>query len=236
MHLIFLFIGMAIVKLFYGNKKEKKENFVDHHYNMLKNNWSKIFPDGNRNAAGPKFFKYILDQNPTYNDFLELNKLYCAVSGSLISEGSDPSFVKVREENTSLMICGNYYKCCWPCICDLMKYAKVVSKMHKFNGDTSPRKIYLLVINNPCYKQDFPSEVNKGYFCNKDNSLDTNQVFSVNGKLVIGLLHDAKVCSKEESDKIDNDQISGIKCRERNSTPLNKLNYGMGDIFIKMAK
>ena len=42
MHLIFLFIGMAIVKLFYGNKKEKKENFVDHHYNMLKNNWSKL--------------------------------------------------------------------------------------------------------------------------------------------------------------------------------------------------
>ena len=112
----------------------------------------------------------------------------------------------------------------------------VGSKMHKFKGDTSPRKIYLLVINNPCSKEDFPSEVNKGYFCNKDNSLDTNQVFSVKGKLVIGLLHDGKVCSKEDINKIDSDSISGVKCRERNSTPLNKLNYGMSDIFIKMAK
>ena len=32
-------------------------------YEKLVNDWSSIFPDGNRNAAGPRFFKYILDQN-----------------------------------------------------------------------------------------------------------------------------------------------------------------------------
>ena len=32
-------------------------------YEKLVNDWSTIFPDGNRNAAGPRFFKYILDQN-----------------------------------------------------------------------------------------------------------------------------------------------------------------------------
>ena len=30
-------------------------------YERLVNDWSTIFPDGNRNAAGPRFFKYILD-------------------------------------------------------------------------------------------------------------------------------------------------------------------------------
>ena len=27
-------------------------------YERLVNDWSTIFPDGNRNAAGPRFFKY----------------------------------------------------------------------------------------------------------------------------------------------------------------------------------
>ena len=35
-------------------------------YERLVNDWSTIFPDGNRNAAGPRFFKYILDQNLEY--------------------------------------------------------------------------------------------------------------------------------------------------------------------------
>ena len=44
------------------------------YYKDLINDWSKIFPDSNRNAAGPKFFKYIIDKNINYNDFLEYNK------------------------------------------------------------------------------------------------------------------------------------------------------------------
>ena len=46
---------------------------------------TKIFPDSNRNAAGPRFFKYLIDQNLTYQEFIEYNKLYCPVSGSLIN-------------------------------------------------------------------------------------------------------------------------------------------------------
>ena len=53
-------------------------------YERLVNDWSIIFPDGNRNAAGPRFFKYILDQNLEYEEFMQFNMLYCAVSGSLI--------------------------------------------------------------------------------------------------------------------------------------------------------
>ena len=63
------------------------------YYEDLAKDWIKIFPDQNRNAAGPKFFKHILDKKITYQDFIEYNKLYCAVSGSLISPNSKPDFV-----------------------------------------------------------------------------------------------------------------------------------------------
>ena len=59
-------------------------------YEKLVNDWSSIFPDGNRNAAGPRFFKYILDLNLEYEEFKQFNKLYCAVSGSLIPPDSQP--------------------------------------------------------------------------------------------------------------------------------------------------
>ena len=59
-------------------------------YEKLVNDWSTIFPDGNRNAAGPRFFKYILDQNLEYEEFMQFNKLYCAVSGSIIPPDAQP--------------------------------------------------------------------------------------------------------------------------------------------------
>ena len=34
---------------------------------------SRIFPDKNRNAAGPKFFKYIIDKKITYKDFIAVS-------------------------------------------------------------------------------------------------------------------------------------------------------------------
>jgi len=43
------------------------------YYENLVKNWSKIFPDSNRNAAGPRFFKYLIDQDLTYEEFKEYN-------------------------------------------------------------------------------------------------------------------------------------------------------------------
>ena len=39
------------------------ESFANekNYYKELITDWSRIFPDQNRNAAGPKFFKYIID-------------------------------------------------------------------------------------------------------------------------------------------------------------------------------
>ena len=45
------------LKSFAGEKNYHKELITD---------WSRIFPDKNRNAAGPKFFKYIIDKKITY--------------------------------------------------------------------------------------------------------------------------------------------------------------------------
>ena len=65
-------------------------------------------------------------------------------------------------------------------------------------------------------------------------SLKSLMIFVLGGKLVIGLLHDAKICSDSNLDKINNHEITGDYCRERNNTPLNQIQSGMGDIFIKL--
>ena len=117
-------IIIAIVLLLSVNiKAEEKVETVEIgeiYYEKLLTSWSSIFPDRNRNAAGPKFFNFALKQSLIIDDFIEYNKLYCAVSGSLIDPGETPDLVKIYEEETNRLICGEYYKCCLPCSCDLM--------------------------------------------------------------------------------------------------------------------
>ncbi len=203
------------------------------YYQDILNDWYKIFPDQNRNAAGPKFFKYILNKDITFKDFEEYNKLYCAVSGSLISPNSSPDFVYLKEDVADKKICGKYYKCCIPCSCDLMKYAKTKKMKHKFSD--IEKEFYVLTINNPCGKKDFPYQVNRNYFCN-GNQLDKSQVSVVEDKLVIGYLHESRPCQNTDIDYINEHQVTGKFCAFRNNTPLDELKSGMGDIFIKLAR
>ena len=223
---IFLIVFLISLQLksFAGEKNYHKELITD---------WSRIFPDKNRNAAGPKFFKYIIDKDITYKDFIEYNKLYCAVSGSLIDPKSDPDFIFVKEKETKKKICGNYYKCCIPCSCDVMKYSEVQKIKHKFSDGI--KEFFVFTIKNPCNKKDFPNRVNKDYFCNGDK-INDKQVYSINDHIVIGLLHDGKNCEKDEIDFVKSHQVTGRYCELRNNTPLENLNAGMGDIFIKLAR
>ena len=224
---LIIFVIFFSIPINSANSQEK--NF----YQDIVNDWNKIFPDRNRNAAGPKFFKYIIDKDISYEDFVEYNKLYCAVSGSLISPGSKPEFINIKEDGTSKNICGYYYKCCWPCVCDVMKYAKVTKIKKKFQDGT--KDLYALTIDNPCMKKDFPKKVNRSYFCD-GNILDNKQVVTHNDKLIIGLLYDAKYCQPSDLRKIYSNKITGRLCPIRNSTPINELSSGMGDIFIKLAR
>ncbi len=205
----------------------------DQMYEKLVEDWSKIFPDGNRNAAGPRFFKYIIDQNLNYDEFIEFNKLYCSVSGSLISPDVQPDEIYLTDINTNEKICGQYYKCCWPCLCDVMKYAYTKKIDLEFDGQI--KHFNAIVIDNPCKKNDFPNLVNRDYFC-KGEKLHPEYTYSVDEKLVIGLLHNPKICNKYDIDYVNNGQITGQMCEIRNSMPTDELNFGMGDIFIKLAQ
>jgi len=226
-YFIFLLIFWTVFQINNLNALEKN------YYQDIVNDWYKIFPDQNRNAAGPKFFKYILDKDITFKDFEEYNKLYCAVSGSLISPNSSPDFVYLKEDVTDKKICGGYYKCCIPCSCDLMKYAKTKKMKHKFSD--IEKEFYVLTINNPCGKKDFPYQVNRDYFCN-GNQLDKSQVSVVEDKLVIGYLHESRPCQNTDLDYINEHEVTGKFCAFRNNTPLDELKSGMGDIFIKLAR
>ena len=53
---------------------------------------------------------------------------------------------------------------------------------------------------------------------------------------VIGLLHNGKSCRKDEIDFVKSHQITGRFCEFRNNTPIENLEAGMGDIFIKLAR
>ena len=227
------FIKLVFFIIFYLNIQLISSASEKIYYDNLVSNWSKIFPDQNRNAAGPKFFKFIIDQDLNYQEFIDYNKLYCAVSGSLISPGSIPEFLYVSQENRNNKICGYYYRCCIPCSCDIMKYSKIKKINYQFKD--IKKDIFVLTIDNPCEKKDFPREVNKEYFCKK-NKLDKDQVFEIDGKLVIGLLHKAKPCNEQNINYIRKHVVTGEFCDLRNNASIESLKSGMGDIFIKLAR
>ena len=201
-------------------------------YESLRNNWNEIFPDGNRNAAGAKFFKYILEKENNFKRFTEFNKLYCAVSGSLIKPGKKPHSVYLKDFETNEKICGDYYACCWPCLCDIMLYSKINRTMITF--DDNAETVHAITIGNPCEKKYFPEEVSREYFC-RGSEINTDSVKEIDGRLVIGYLHNATTCSSDKILQIDNDRFTGKLCSIRNNIPIDKLGFGMGDIFIKLA-
>ena len=202
-------------------------------YQQLKKDWWKIFPDGNRNVGGPKFFIYTLKNSGNVEEFISFNRLFCPVSGSLISPKSTPELVYVDEEGSSRKICGQLYRCCWPCSCDVMKYATA----EKFNLQIGDQKdeVFLLKIKNPCMKENFPAEVTRSYFCEGDQ-INNSSVHYSSEKITVGMLHDAHVCSREEIAYIDEQLITGKYCPLRNNTPISEIKGGMGDIFIKLAQ
>ena len=155
------------------------------------------------------------------------------MSGSLIDPNSKPEFVYLKNAENDEKICGFYHKCCYPCSCDLMKYSNV--KKMKYTFTDGEKEFFVLTIKNPCSKKDFPREVNKDYFC-KGNKLDNNQVFVLDERLVIGLFHNATKCNSQSIAAIDSHEVTGQYCELRNNAPLEEVQGGMGDIFIRLAK
>ncbi len=226
---IFFFI-FCLLHLSFNGEKVKADELS---YQQLKKDWWQIFPDGNRNVGGPKFFNYTLKKSRNFEEFTSFNRLFCPVSGSLISPKSTPELVYVDEEKGSRQICGQLYRCCWPCSCDVMKHVTA----EKFNLQIGVQKdeVYLLKIKNPCTKKNFPTEVTRSNFCEGDQ-VNVSSVHLSSEKITVGILHDAHVCSAEEIAYIDKQTITGKYCPFRNNTPVSDIKGGMGDIFIKLAQ
>ena len=80
-----------------------------------------------------------------------------------------------------------------------MKYSEAQKMKHKFEDGF--KEFYVLTIKNPCSKKDFPNRVNKDYFCNGEK-INKSEVYSLNDRIVIGLLHNGKNCAKDEIDSV----------------------------------
>jgi len=212
--------------------KNTQERSDQQLYDYLVTHWGSIFPDGNRNGGGALFFKFLLEKNLPFGEFLRANKLYCAVSGSLVRPNAKPDFVALAETESTAQVCGDYFKCCSPCSCDLMKYTSTKKTYFSFADGEFP--VDVIAIQNPCDKSDFPSEIRRSYFCN-GSKINENRVYGIRNMVVVGVLHDAAVCTDSQLLSVQNDIVTGEYCRLRNNAPLSAVKQGMGDIFIKLA-
>ena len=151
------------IENFSNDSEIKFKNFVDNEY-------KNIFPitngrRANRNAAGFAFFKYFYDtKRDTETMFKMYNQFYCAVSGSIVSPGgNNNSIIPVKKLDGSEIV-GKYYRCCTPCLCDIMRYVRVVPTTINFN-DGSSTSMNLLTIGDPCSDESkLPSEVDNSVF------------------------------------------------------------------------
>ena len=113
-----------------------------------------------------------------------------------------------------------------------MKFVQVQALEKTF--DDKPELINVLTIKNPCEKSDFPEEVDRESIC-VGASLNKKRVIEINGRLVVGVLFESKICSQKDIEKINREVTTGSYCPFRNNTPLKEVRGCMGDIFIKMA-
>ena len=237
--LILIYFSSATADINFQQKKFYYENLVK--------NWSKIFPDSNRNAAGPRFFKYLIDQDLTYEEFKEYNKFYCPVSGSLINPGEKPDYIYVKELRTQKNICGELYRCCWPCSCDVMKHARAELVEIQLPNDPSLEvdDYWVLTIGDPCHKcddmpcEDLPEEVT-AYQCKDGHTQNGLRVFEGKlttereGRLVFVMLHNVDTQNLTSS-SVPSELLNACQPRiNANPTELQNMS-GMGNIFVDLS-
>ena len=212
---------------------ENEENLYNELMGKNFENWKKIFEaaNGNRNAGGVQFFDHIMTKlNPmelTKSKFESFNKFYCGVSGSVVKPCSKPDFVKIKKTGSDSYVYGYYYRCCWPCVCDIIKYAETEEMEIELKDGV--HKFYVLTIDDPCKNEEkIPNEVSS-FIC--QNNKTVNGQFSPSGRLIFALLHKGREYS---NNNFDPDSCL-IDCTERNNTNPDDLVGGMGDIFVKLS-
>ena len=216
---------------------------------LLDNHWIRIFPEGDRNVGGPQFFKYIYERLATSHDLFKLySRFYCGVSGAIVRPSFEERYDVVKiKDNEGRCVVGKYYRCCWPCSCDIMKHARVEQATFRLPNDPSGKKetYWVLTIGDPCHQcdsspcEDLPSEVTT-YKC-KDKvtsnglRVSKGQLTSGPGRLVFALLHDAAPADQTEEDV--SAELLKLCTPRINATPeeLDAMG-GMGNIFVELAR
>ena len=242
--------------------------------NHLKQDFNIIFPSSNRNGGGAHFFKYAYDKfknqhttkysTPRFNStqFENFHKIYCAVSGSPIkpqvdnTSTSDLKLKKLSKVGTADIdltdddfIIGKYYRCCTPCICDLMKHSVVTdNKIEITNDDNESVSLHLILIKNPCNNPDKLPKNDDGTpkapaFQCVDGRVDQSRVIYLDelitdsdelnidysNYLVIGVLYDHHNSSEYNLQS----DMTEFSCQRRFTS--NDPPGGMGEIFIKLS-
>ena len=213
-------------------------------YNNVLRNYSEIFPDNqNRNAAGFRFFKYFYEKENMNHDLFKIyNEFYCAVSGSVVSpRPNNYNIVKIRDLDGTTHF-GKYYRCCVPCLSDIMRYTRIVETKINF-GDKE--KVYkLITIDDPCKSnKNLPKGIDSRVLNCKNNfsqnalRVDENgKITNENkGRMIIGVLHDLDDDGYKKYEKTLNILNQKINNKKRICTEPNNLQWGMGDIFVKLA-
>ena len=193
------------------------------HFEKLMDQFNVIFPSnngrGNRNAGGPQFYKFISEMGLSIEEFKLYNQFYCGVSGSPI----DPNRTNIVK-NISVKtlngdeIIGSYYHCCWPCLCDIMKYARV--EEHTVSLSDGDYTHNVLTIEDPCQNEEkIPNEVT-AYRC---KGITENGIRTSSGRLIFAVLYEPL-----QDDSLD---FSINRCQKRMNTDPDDLRGGM-EIFL----
>lgn len=232
MSILYLIYNQYNKPIIEGFSQEEKQGLFD---DFMENHYRTIFPDGGRNSGGPMFYHYFLN-NMTLdkNHFLVYNQFYCGVSGSIVSPSrNNITNHIVLEDLSGNEWFGKYYRCCVPCPCDLMRYAKV--ERHTIQLSDGPYEHYVITIRDPCVNPDgIPDQVT-AYQCS--NGITQNGVRTASGRLIIAVLFgqhemdELPVAYDPSVHTIDADQ----HCNPRICQAPEELRGGMGDIFVLLS-
>ena len=228
--LYLMFKGHTVEGFTVVEKQDLFDRFIDEHFRV-------IFPTGGRNSGGPQFYEYLVNtMNLDKDNFILYNQFYCGVSGSPVSPnrmGGNISSHIMLEDLSGQEWFGKYYRCCTPCPCDLMRYAKV--EQHTVQLSDGPYQHHVITIDDPCSNEDdIPPQVN-AFTC--QNGITQNGIRTSSGRLIIGVLYGNNETTEQPvpydstTHVIDSDQF----CTPRICQDPNELQGGMGDIFVLLS-
>ena len=194
--------------------------------------FTEIFPEGKRNSGGFKWFNYFCNLKPTKEEFDIYNSQYCGVSGAIVNPEAPPTFdyIKIKDPEGN-DVYGKYYRCCWPCCCDLMREdngtPNILAEDYEVELSDGNFTYKVLTMANLCNipKDSIPAEATP-IVCENGKVKDAK--YSKSGRIIIAVLFEPTL-----EPPSDYKEIEG--CPERNKTPVTKLKGGMGDIFVKLS-